>query len=198
MAGTVQLGDELASATFSSACHDGDQAPPHSTPLPLPVEQLEEAFLVARAPPVARNPVAPGLRLMHAPAVLKFFQEKAPFDPDTLVDWLGIQTNMSMDDCSVIGRYFAVQPSRYFACARHRRLAWHTPPGTEIRGIMPVVDDEYPQLQAALNAALASDGRNFLAVELGAWYGPWAMRAAAAARQVINLNPKPLTLNPKP
>ena len=47
-----------------------------------------------------------------------------------------------------------------------------------------VIDDEYSQLQAALNAALASDGRQFVAIELGAWYGPWAMRAAAAARQL--------------
>jgi hypothetical protein len=34
---------------------------------------------------------------------------------------------------------------------------------------MPVVDDEYPQLVAALNAALASDGSTFVAIELGAW-----------------------------
>jgi hypothetical protein len=34
---------------------------------------------------------------------------------------------------------------------------------------MPVVDDEYQQLAAALNAALASDGSTFVAIELGAW-----------------------------
>jgi hypothetical protein len=74
--------------------------------------------------------------------------------------------------------------------------------GTPIRGHLPVVDDEYPQLLAALNAALAAAApasaasadadadadaaaaQVFVVMELGAWYGPWAMRAAAAARQV--------------
>ena len=42
--------------------------------------------------------------------------------------------------------------------------------GAEIRAPMPVVDDEYPQLAAALNAALASDGITFVAIELGAWW----------------------------
>ena len=225
----ARISDPLAAVSFLSRC----SREAHMFAAPGAADENREergdVFLVARVPPVAWNPVTPALQVMHAPAVLKFRQEVGPYDAGMQLDWLGIRTNASFDDCSIVGQYFAVQPSRYFACARHRILGWSLSPGAPVRGHMPVrqsgvvgfqgrrygleagmvpchrthvrslartharahtlihtkvIDDEYSQLQAALNAALASDGRQFVAIELGAWYGPWAMRAAAAARQL--------------
>ena len=101
-------------------------------------EERGPVFLVARVPPVAWNPVTPALQVMHAPAVLKFRQEVGPYDAGMQLDWLGIRTNASFDDCSIVGQYFAVQPSRYFACARHRILGWSLSAGEPVRGHMPV------------------------------------------------------------
>ena len=57
------------------------------------------------------------------------------------------------------------------AVARAERHQRRARPGEAVAGLMPVVDDEYPQLEACLRAAqdAARRGRSLTVVELGAW-----------------------------
>jgi hypothetical protein len=61
---------------------------------------------------------------------------------------------------------------------------------------MPVVDDEYLQLAAALNAALASDGSTFVAIELGAWC-VFEPRPSTPCFQRLGPSPSPPDLRPQ-
>ena len=61
---------------------------------------------------------------------------------------------------------------------------------------MPVVDDEYLQLAAALNAALASDGSTFVAIELGAWC-VFEPQPSIPSFQRLGPSPVPPTCGPK-
>ena len=134
----------------------------------------------------ALNPAASRLRILHMDEVLALPRQQGQFEMSSSMDWLGIRTRVDLDDCSVTGSYFAIQPSRHHQCIEHEKMTWFVEPGEEVMGILPAIDDEYQQLEAALASARLSPANStsgkFVAVELGAWYGVWAMRAAAAFR----------------
>ena len=89
----------------------------------------QPVYLISRIPPLALNPIMPELRgphppvqrlcltrvaprpsiaqiaaaaacaVMHGPALLRFARQSGPYEEDMVLDWLGVRTNRSLEDC---------------------------------------------------------------------------------------------------
>ena len=40
--------------------------------------------------------------VMHGAALLRFARQSGPYEPEMLLDWLGVRTNRSLEDCQVM------------------------------------------------------------------------------------------------
>ena len=69
---------------------------------------------------------------MHGEALLGFARHSGPYEPGFVLDWLGVRTNASLDDCQVAprrpppARRPPAPPPR--ALARRRALRARAPP----------------------------------------------------------------------
>ena len=94
-------------------------------------------------------------------------------------------------DCVAPVQYYGAPPPSALARGQSLATQWHHP---------ILIEEEYFEWQdMLLAAASATPGGTFVAVEIGARYGPWAMKGVAAARSLgISSNVHALLVEPMP
>jgi hypothetical protein len=129
------------------------------------------------------NPLDPASPRRHHPIFNSFKRWKGAYDPNYIIDWLGIETKYEwdcIDDPKSTMHYSIIQPSRRIPCEIHEQQRQF---GGIIDGEMPLLDDEYEEMIDVLMAVNRTPS-HFVMVELGARYGTWGVRALKAWHQL--------------
>mmetsp|Transcript_1601 Transcript_1601/g.5584 ORF Transcript_1601/g.5584 Transcript_1601/m.5584 type:complete len:1565 (-) Transcript_1601:1450-6144(-) len=134
----------------------------------------------------AFNPLAPFKIVPHDSTVAQFLQKSRKFDQAYLIDWLGVLTKESYE-CNKKNKRLRFSPWRRIACSIHAERVANPPPAESMsKGVMPVIDADYPIYVDVLESVMRAS-TEYVFAEIGTSYGVWGVRAISAFKQ---LNPQ--------